>query len=45
MIRRRDKEKQEEKDRIEQPYRHPLCIAYGSAMEFLFPFSIEEKDK
>lgn len=38
MIGRIKNNKQEEKDRIAQPYRHLLCIAYGSAMEFLFPF-------
>ncbi|TAI95824.1 hypothetical protein DMA11_25075, partial [Marinilabiliaceae bacterium JC017] len=26
------------KDRIEQPYRHLLCSAYGSIMEFTFTF-------
>jgi len=31
------KNKKKKKNRIEQPYRHLLCIAYGSAMEF--PFS------
>jgi hypothetical protein len=37
----RDKKTRRKKktNRIEQPYRHLLCIAYGSAMAFLPPFS------
>lgn len=47
-IKNKKKNNKKKKDRIEQPYRHFVRVAYGSTMEFtmyIYPFLpyIEEK--